>query len=248
MSEDTAPDDAQDDAPELRRLLDKIHGEPPHDVLESPFEQPTERPADLPAQSAAGHSVAQEATPVDARPANQEPAQEQAQENIQPAVSFQRDLEPEQGSQGSEYQQSDQQSATPDLSPPVAYSVEDAPAEQAERPEPQRPQLSTPESLSATEMDQAQIETRRAQEAPANFQPAEDARHSLENMPVSFDFNLKSVESTLGNLSQLQEGEVIPLGCTPDTAVELRANGRVFARGRMVMVDEQLAIEVTSKL
>ncbi|HBF06765.1 MAG TPA: hypothetical protein DHW71_09290 [Gammaproteobacteria bacterium] len=83
---------------------------------------------------------------------------------------------------------------------------------------------------------------------PLHFEPPQEARPDLEQIPVTLDFSLRTMNKTLGEVSQIQEGEIITLGCGPEGPVELKANGRTFAKGRLVMVEEQLAVEIIEKL
>lgn len=83
---------------------------------------------------------------------------------------------------------------------------------------------------------------------PLRVTPPENMRHELERIPVTLEFSLRTLNKTLGEVSKLQEGEIIPLGCGTDGAIDLKANGRVFAVGRLVMVEEQLAVEITKTL
>lgn len=83
---------------------------------------------------------------------------------------------------------------------------------------------------------------------PLHFEPPQEARPELEQIPVTLDFSLRTMSKTLGEVSQIQEGEIITLGCGPEGPVELKANGRTFAKGRLVMVEEQLAVEIIEKI
>jgi len=83
---------------------------------------------------------------------------------------------------------------------------------------------------------------------PLRLQPPGEIRESLERMPVDLQFCLRSIHKTLGEVSALQTGEIILLGCKADGPIDLKANGKVFAHGQMVLVDDQLAVEITELL
>jgi|GEM_PF-1561708 len=83
---------------------------------------------------------------------------------------------------------------------------------------------------------------------PLRFTPPKDLKHDLEQIPVSLEFCLKTLQKTLGEVSQLQEGEIIVLGGTADGPIELCANGRKFAEGKLVLVENELAVKILKKL
>ena len=62
--------------------------------------------------------------------------------------------------------------------------------------------------------------------------------------PVRLEFLLPSHETDLATLSRIIDGQLIPL--TEDAArhIEVRANGKPVARGELVQLDGQLAVEL----
>ena len=74
--------------------------------------------------------------------------------------------------------------------------------------------------------------------------PSETATIDLGALPVRLEFLLPSHETDLATLSRIIDGQLIPL--TEDAArhIEVRANGKPVARGELVQLDGQLAVEL----
>lgn len=66
----------------------------------------------------------------------------------------------------------------------------------------------------------------------------------LASLPVRLEFLLASHEIDLGTLSQIIEGQLIPLPSDAARQIEVRANGKPVARGELVQLDGQLGVEV----
>ena len=50
---------------------------------------------------------------------------------------------------------------------------------------------------------------------------------------------------TIGQLSAVAKGDVIPLDRSPADPVDIRLNGKVIARGEIVTVDNRFAVRLT---
>lgn len=66
----------------------------------------------------------------------------------------------------------------------------------------------------------------------------------LAALPIRLEFLLASHDLDLGTLAQIVAGQLIPLASDAAQQVEVRANGKLLARGELVQLDEQLAVEV----
>jgi flagellar motor switch/type III secretory pathway protein FliN len=66
----------------------------------------------------------------------------------------------------------------------------------------------------------------------------------LDEVPVEVTAVAGHVTLPLGRLADLGPGELVPLGRSPGGWIELTANGLPFARGRLVDLDGELAVEV----
>lgn len=82
--------------------------------------------------------------------------------------------------------------------------------------------------------------------ADSNQQAAADADAGVElaALPVRLEFVLASHQIDLGTLSQIIDGQLIPLAADAARHIEVRANGRRVARGELVQLDDQLGVEL----
>jgi type III secretion protein Q len=64
------------------------------------------------------------------------------------------------------------------------------------------------------------------------------------SFPITLAVEVARVTLTLGELSRLEPGAVVPLGVAPEGAVVLRAGERAVARGRLVDVDGALGVQI----
>lgn len=67
----------------------------------------------------------------------------------------------------------------------------------------------------------------------------------LKSLPVQLDVMLGSAQVTVGDLLACREGEVLRLDTTVEQGVDLMINGHVVARGRLVALDDQFAVQLT---
>ncbi|WP_160105141.1 FliM/FliN family flagellar motor switch protein [Pseudomonas izuensis] len=78
----------------------------------------------------------------------------------------------------------------------------------------------------------------------ANQQDTPDPGIDLGSLSVRLEFVLASQQIDLASLSQIIEGQLIPLADDAAHHIEIRANGKCVARGELVQLDEQLGVEL----
>jgi type III secretion system YscQ/HrcQ family protein len=81
--------------------------------------------------------------------------------------------------------------------------------------------------------------------APANPSPATAGPGALD-VPVTLTVELGRVNLTLTQLADLKPGDVVELGRHSRAPVELTSNGRLVARGELVLIDTDLGVRVTN--
>lgn len=74
--------------------------------------------------------------------------------------------------------------------------------------------------------------------------PAPDA--SPLDVPVTLTVELGRVNLTMGRLADLKPGDVVELSRHSRAPVELTSNGRLVARGELILIDTELGVRVTS--
>ncbi|MGH8350777.1 MAG: FliM/FliN family flagellar motor switch protein [Pseudomonas sp.] len=74
--------------------------------------------------------------------------------------------------------------------------------------------------------------------------PDPGADVDLGSLPVRLEFVLSIHEIDLATLSQIIDGQLIPLADDAARHIEIRANGKRVARGELVQLDEQLGVEL----
>jgi flagellar motor switch protein FliN/FliY len=65
------------------------------------------------------------------------------------------------------------------------------------------------------------------------------------DVPVTLAVELGRVNLTLNRLADLKPGDVIELGRHSREPVELTSNGRLVARGELLLIDTELGVRVT---
>ncbi|NQY34866.1 MAG: FliM/FliN family flagellar motor switch protein [Alteromonadaceae bacterium] len=68
----------------------------------------------------------------------------------------------------------------------------------------------------------------------------------VKEVPIQLDVKLGSLDSSIGQLFSLQEGEVIELSTGVDQEIELILDGNVVAKGLLVAVGDNFGIEITN--
>lgn len=77
------------------------------------------------------------------------------------------------------------------------------------------------------------------------FHPLEETvMDAVEELTVELSFTLEERLVTLGELSRMREGTVLPLAVDPQAPVTIRANGRRVAKGRLVDLNGTLGVEL----
>jgi type III secretion protein Q len=67
---------------------------------------------------------------------------------------------------------------------------------------------------------------------------------ALRDLPVELEFVLQETVYRLGELSNLQSGQVLALQAGAQTSVQVRANGQVLAVGELVQWEDGLGVEL----
>jgi len=65
------------------------------------------------------------------------------------------------------------------------------------------------------------------------------------DVPVTLTVELGRVTLTLNRLADLRPGDLVELGRHSREPVELTSNGRLVARGELVLIDTELGVRVT---
>ena len=65
------------------------------------------------------------------------------------------------------------------------------------------------------------------------------------DVPVTLTVELGRVNLSLNRLADLKPGDVIELGRHSREPVELTSNGRLVARGELILIDTELGVRVT---
>ena len=66
------------------------------------------------------------------------------------------------------------------------------------------------------------------------------------DVPVTLTVELGRVNLTLTQLADLKPGDVVELNRHSRAPVELTSNGRLVARGELILIDTDLGVRVTS--
>jgi len=86
---------------------------------------------------------------------------------------------------------------------------------------------------------------RMNQPIPATNPPAAAPTAPLD-VPVTLTVELGRVNLTLSQLADLKPGDVVELARNSRAPVELTSNGRLVARGELILIDTDLGVRVTS--
>ena len=66
------------------------------------------------------------------------------------------------------------------------------------------------------------------------------------DVPVTLTVELGRVNMTLTQLADIKPGDVVDVGRNSRAPVELTSNGRLVARGELVLIDTELGVRVTN--
>lgn len=69
--------------------------------------------------------------------------------------------------------------------------------------------------------------------------------HRMLNVPLSLTVRLGGTEMPLSDVLGLEAGSVITIDRTPGEPIELLINGRIFARGEVVVIDDTFGYRIT---
>ena len=67
--------------------------------------------------------------------------------------------------------------------------------------------------------------------------------HFFQEVPLKVTLEVASAEITLGELSRVQDGDVLPLEKMAGEPLDVMVNGLLFAKGQVVMVDGRYGIK-----
>lgn len=81
-------------------------------------------------------------------------------------------------------------------------------------------------------------------DSPAPAETEQPVSADLNHLPVRLEFVLATHDITLGELAAFVTGQAIPLATDAAHRIEVRANGKMVARGELVQLDEQLGVEL----
>lgn len=70
----------------------------------------------------------------------------------------------------------------------------------------------------------------------------------IQDVNVSLDVCIGSTNVTVAELFELRTNSVLKLDCASDAPVDLLLNGKVIARGNLVLVDENFGIQIVDIL
>jgi flagellar motor switch protein FliN len=84
--------------------------------------------------------------------------------------------------------------------------------------------------------------------APALAEPPSTDLRRLSAVPVDLSVEIGRTRMTVGETLDLREGSVITLDRMADEAVDVLVNGKLIARGEVVVIDEQFGLRITSVL
>lgn len=125
-----------------------------------------------------------------------------------------------------------------DLLKELGLDEEEAP--KAPKTSPKAPQPSPPPQVARTEAVKAPVKM-PAPEAPR----FEDKFKNLsQNLPVEVIAVLSKKSTTLRDLLSLREGSIVSFPKASHETVDLVANGRLLARGEMVLVEGKIGIRI----
>lgn len=79
----------------------------------------------------------------------------------------------------------------------------------------------------------------------ANFDEQSPNFKLLLDVPVSVTVELGSCKLPMGEVLQLGTGSVVQLEKTAEEPVELFVNGKLLARGEVIVVDNRFGIKIT---
>lgn len=90
-------------------------------------------------------------------------------------------------------------------------------------------------------VDLQEVDSNAASEQPA----ATDLSHVFETVEVALDIRVGTLTVSLGELKSLTSGQVLTLQQKINEPVELMLNGQTVAHGKLTVVEEHFAVEIT---
>jgi len=68
----------------------------------------------------------------------------------------------------------------------------------------------------------------------------------LETIPVELEIVLGTAEVPIRQVLKMSRGAIIPLGCGHDDPTLVLVNGKLVARGRVLVADDRMSIEIAA--
>lgn len=133
-------------------------------------------------------------------------------------------------------------------SAPSTVSTQKAPPARDTVPKPPTMPLKPPVTPVAKKPPPPQVppvvpkESAASGESPARFQ--EGIKNLAEETPVQVVAVLGKRSMTLKEACELKQGEVLELKKLPQESIDLVVNGKLMARGELVLVDGKLGIQI----
>ena len=93
------------------------------------------------------------------------------------------------------------------------------------------------------DLDLADIDDLSEQSLGNTKETKTDDLHFFQEVPLKVTLEVASAEITLGELSRVQDGDVLPLDKMAGEALDVMVNGMLFAKGQVVMVDGRYGIK-----
>lgn len=77
--------------------------------------------------------------------------------------------------------------------------------------------------------------------AELNYQQAHDL---FQDIPMQMTFHLHQQTMTLAELRALNDGQCVPLPLQQPTHIKISVNGKAFAQGELIQIDDQLGVRI----
>lgn len=104
----------------------------------------------------------------------------------------------------------------------------------------QTPQETKTPPLSVSHVQLSQLEEKQApSEATAAMQ------QNLQNVEINLEVILGKTRISIAELTKMHPGHVIPLDKLAGEPVDLEANGKLIARGEVVVIEDNFGIHIT---
>ena len=96
-----------------------------------------------------------------------------------------------------------------------------------------------------SELDMLGMEDDLAEEQPVSNDTGLNME-MFQNVPLTITLEVASAEITMGELSKVQGGDVLPLDKAVNEPLDVKVNGVLFAKAEVVMVDGKYGLKFCS--